>query len=403
MDYAYCKGEQIMQIRKLTAQDYDELLEMLNIAFSRHGTRDVDFLNELPKMWVRDDEHMGHHIGVFEDGKLVSTVGIYPLPVKIGDADFLFVTTGNVATLPEYEGRGYFTLLFTKAMEELDKMGADAARLTGARQRYARYGFEAAGTSYKISFNKNNRIKYYGDAGADISFRQIHPEDTDDLAFCRALSQKSNIYVERSAEAGYRDMYLALCSKHAAPYLALRKGKPIGYLAAKADNQLIGRSENGRHILELRTTAEEDYAPVVCAWQRHVGTEITLGIAPHMPGPLQALCAGAESVSVVSPSRFKIINFAGIADALMKLKARSAMAPGEAVLGIEGYGNLRLYVTESGAGCEITDMQAELTLDRLAATRLLFGPLPTESVTARNPLLSQWLPLPLSWDTLDYV
>jgi len=390
-----------MEIRKLCADDYDELLAMLNTTFGTKNRRETDFLNELPKMWVRDDEHLGHHLGLFEDGVLAATVGIYPFTVHIGNHSFLFATTGNVATLPQYEGRGYFNTLFSMAMEELKNLGADAARLGGARQRYGRFGFEAAGTAYHFTFNKNNRTKFYGDAGQDITFLPIRREDTEILAYCDKLSRTAALYVERSAVEGFRDVYLALCSKHAAPYLALRDGKPIGYLAAKADNQFVGQSVNGRHILELRTEAEDDYIPVVCAWQRHVGTEITLSLPPHMPRLVRALCAGAESVSVGSPSRFKIVNFAGITDALMKLKPH--LPAGEVILSVTGYGNLRLFSDGTAAGCEKTGLPAEITLDPCAATRLLFGPLGPETVIPHHPVLSAWLPLPLSWDTLDYV
>jgi len=48
-------------------------------------------------------------------------------------------------------------------------------------------------------------------------------------------------------------------------------------------------------------------------------------------------------------------------------------------------------------------LPAEITLDPSAATRLLFGPLGPETVIPHHPVLSAWLPLPLSWDTLDYV
>lgn len=392
-----------MEVRKLTVNDYDALLTLLNTTFGHKNRREVDFLNELPKMWVRDDEHMGHHLGLFEDNKLVATVGIYPLPIRIGKASFLFATTGNVATHPDYEGRGFFNTLFTAAMQEVEEMGVDAARLGGARQRYGRFGFEAAGTAYKFTLTENNRIKYYQNAGSDITFREICREDTEALAYCDRLSRQANIYVERSPEEGFRDVYLALCSKHAAPYLALRAGIPIGYLAAKADNQYVGRSQNGQNILELRTERTEDHIAAACAWQRHVNTAITLNLPPHMPEELRVLCAGAESVSIASPSRFRIRNFAGIADALMKLKAEMGMAPGEAVISITGYGNLYLYAGETGAGCKKTELPAEITLDPLQATRLLFGPLPPETEIGYHPVLSRWLPLPLSWDTLDYV
>ena len=107
-----------MEIRKLTANDYDGLLDLLNGVFANKYKRAMDFLCEQPKMWVRDEEHMNKHVGVFEDGRLVSVVGIYPLHLNILGKELLFATTGNVATLPVYEGRGYFTKLFSIAMED---------------------------------------------------------------------------------------------------------------------------------------------------------------------------------------------------------------------------------------------------------------------------------------------
>ena len=41
-----------MEMRWLTADDYDELLAMLNTVFATKYGRDVDFLAEQPKMWV---------------------------------------------------------------------------------------------------------------------------------------------------------------------------------------------------------------------------------------------------------------------------------------------------------------------------------------------------------------
>ena len=141
------------EIKKLTAEHYDELLALLNYTFGNKNGKEVDFLTEQPKMWVRDDAHMGRHLGVFEDGKLCAVVGVYPLQTVIDGEKILFATTGNVATHPEYEGRGYFNALFCEAMKELESMNADAARLGGARQRYERFGYESCGASYLFNFN----------------------------------------------------------------------------------------------------------------------------------------------------------------------------------------------------------------------------------------------------------
>ena len=392
-----------MEVKRLGAENYDELLDLLNAVFANKYGRDMDFLSEQPKMWVRDDEHMRKHFGIFEDGRLVAVSGIYPLSVKIGDKTLKFATTGNVATHPDYEGRGYFSATFGKAIEELTELGVDVARLGGARQRYARFGYEPAGAIYRISFCTDNRIKYFGDRGGEVEFKRIEREDTEALAYADALARKSKIYVERSQDDGYRDVFLALSTKHSVPYLAIKGGKPIGYLSAYANRQFVGYSEWGTNVSEIRAESTSLFVDMVCAYQKKVGASILFSLPPYMTEELNLFAKGAEAVSVSSPTHLKVMNYEALADALMKIKDGTAMLEGEAVIEIEGYGKLRFYNLRGVRGCEISDREASITLDKLSATRVIFGHLPPFEIMEKSPLLASWLPLPISWDTLDYV
>lgn len=392
-----------MELKRLKAENYDELLNLLNLTFSNKYGREMDFLSEQPKMWVRDDEHMEKHFGIFEDGRLVAVTGLYPFTVRIGDAALKFATTGNVATHPDYEGRGYFSATFDRVMEELPKMGIDVARLGGARQRYARYGYEPAGTVYKINFGKDNRIKYFRDGGADVEFFRIEKENTDALKYVNGLSRKSKIFVERSEEYGYLDVFAAISTKHSVPYLAVRGGKPIGYISAYANKQYVGYSEWGTNVSEIRAESCSDFVDMICAYQRRVEASILFSLPPYMTEELNIFSKSAEAISVASPSHFKVMNYEKLADALMRIKEKDTMLKGEAIMEIDGYGALRFYCGDGECGCERCDAKAALTLDRLSATRVLFGHLPPYEIKAKSPLLASWLPLPLSWDTLDFV
>lgn len=393
-----------MDIRKLTAEDYDSLLNLLNTVFATKYGRDMDFLCEQPRMWKRDDEAMGKHTGVFEGGKLVSVVGVYPLPVKIGDEKLLFATTGNVATLPEYEGRGYFTKLFTLAMTEIEEMGVDAARLGGARQRYARYGFEPSGSSFRINLNSDNRVKFFKDRGANVVFEKIKRDSINALRYISSVINKKDFFVERGNADGYLDLYLLLGTKHSASYVAKRGDKMIGYLCATADAQYVGVSDFGRNITEYGYNSTEDMLDMLSAYQRKVGSEITLTVAPHETALLQALSSGAEYVSLVSPSRFKIMNYVKLTNALIKLKDKAEELPiGESVIAIEGYGRIKLYKNLFCQGAEMTEVEPDISLSPAEATRLLFGHLPAFATKKVPKSLKAFLPLPLSWNTLDYV
>ena len=145
-----------MELKRLTAENYDELIGLLDYVFGKKNGKETSFEKSLPGMCRRTDEAMGKHVGIFEDGKLVSALGIYPLPCKIFGEEFMFSTVGNVATLPDYEGRGYMSIILDEAMKELSRIGADASRLGGVRQRYGRYGYEPAGVKYTFTLTSHN-------------------------------------------------------------------------------------------------------------------------------------------------------------------------------------------------------------------------------------------------------
>ena len=391
-----------MEMRWLRAGDYDELLEMLNATFANKYGREVDFLTEQPKMWVRDDEHMGRHLGIFEDGRLVSVAGIYPLPTVIMGEKLNLMTTGNVATLPAYEGRGYFTKIFSELMKKLDEYGADAARLGGARQRYSRFGYEQCGTSYRVEYTATNRTRCFGDEDTGIEFRRVLPTDKESLSFIRDLVAKKPFYVIRGG-GDLDEQYRALTTKHSLPYLALRFGEPIGYISAAASGVFVGAAEWGDVIGEVGVVNESVRVDMINAWQKKVGKDISFTLAPHEVEALSAFGGVAELVTVGVPSNFKIMNYERIANALMKLKASYADMPiGEGILGICEYGNLRFYNTGHECGCELTDRSATLTVDKLTASRLIFGYMPPSAFPGVPHELAAFLPLPLSWNTLDY-
>lgn len=386
-----------MEIKKLTAEHYDELLALLNYTFGNKGGKTVDFLSEQPKMWVRDDAHMGCHLGAFEGGKLCAVVGVYPLQTVIDGEKFLFATTGNVATLPEYEGRGYFSALFAEAMRELERIGADAGRLGGARQRYERFGYEGCGSSYLFNFNAKNRTRGFSvTAGQGIEFSPITPKDAAALVFCRSLRMRLPIYVERPMDGGGIDIYRSMCSKNKKPYLATRDGKPVGYVCCSADGKDIG---------EFDATDTVTKVEMVCAWQAIAPEEtVSFSVPVFDCEALRLFCATAENYRVTYPSRFKFRNFEGITNAMMRYHAReNGLIDGEWTLGIEGYGSLCLFVRNGVGGCKKTNAVPELTLDSLAASRLLFGPDCPVAVADVPPIPRSWLPLPFSWGALDAI
>ena len=385
-----------MEIRTLNKNDYDELLTLLNKSFATVRNRPVDFLRGQPKMWVRDDAHMARHIGAFEDGHLVSVVGIYPLSLHVGDALLRVATTGNVATHPEYMGRGYFSKLFSLAMERAEKEDYDLLRLGGQKQRYGRFGFEDCGSIYSILFSEKNRAAFPDREYEDITFDPLERDALSDLRYARELNEKMLCFVERDPCENERDTFLVLQTKYSEAYIAKKNGIPCGYLCA---------AEGGKTVTEIRAENAKDFVVIAAALQKRAGCSITLPIAPWMKKELSIAAHTAEVITTLTPSKFKLLKPARVIDAFMKLRHSLApMQKGELLFEIEGHGTLCLAVDDSGARCEKTEeREADLKLSAKTAAQMLFGPLPAPVFAALPPHVLSWLPLPLSWNFIDVV
>ena len=388
----------MIEIRKLKKDDMEELFDLLNTTFGTKYGRPMHFDLEQPKMWVKDDLHMERHIAVFEDGKMAAVVGIYPLPAVIGGEKFLFCTTGNVATLPQYEGKGYFSKIFPLAIEEARKQGAVSARLGGARQRYGRYGFEPCGPAYEFRITDHNAK--YTRAAEGITLEEIKREDKETLAYCNALMKKKIFYVERSTEENYRDVYLALCSKEAKPFLVKRNGSPIGYISAKG---------NFSSIFEFSFEDEADVlAASAAAALQNANKMTSVIVPPTMPKAIAILQAAAQEIAIVHPSRFCILQYERLVNRLLKVKESLVPLPAcDLVLKIEDGECLHLHTGADGAYCKATSEAPDITLPHLEAQRFLFG-MRADDLLASLPAEKQFalrniLPLPLTWATNDYV
>jgi len=378
-----------MEIRRLASEHYDKLLSLLNFVFTRQNKREMDFEKEMPKMCVRDDEHMGRHIGIFDGERLVACMGIYPFEILVAGEKLLFATTGNIAVHPDYEGQGYMGKMMDAAMAELDRLDVDGARLGGLRSRYNRYGFEACGLNYGFTFTEKNRLRYFPDFKDDVTFKRIGKDDANYLAFTVALYNKGKISLPRTES----NAFSCLTMWQNVPYIAFRGDKPIGYICA---------DHSGRAIAEIDATDTASLADIVCAWQKNTNANITFYRQAHMIDSIRLFAAACESFSVYSPSHFKIRRWERVIDAFMKLKASySPLAEGELYIGIAGYGNLLVFSNADGAGCRLCDHVTNLTLDPLVAARYIFGPLPPLCAADTSALAEAWFPLPLSWNGQD--
>lgn len=368
-------------VERLGLRDHDEMLDMLNRVFAEHNNNPAfKFQAVLPKMARPTEETMRRHFAIRENGRIVAALGVYPLPTVIAGERFLFSTVGNVGTLPEARGKGYMTLLLAEAMAELDRIGADASRLGGKQERYARYGYFPCGTAYRFLLPQGAEAK-----PAAISLRPIARDDTSALEWCAALYRRNAFRAERNTP---KDFYDTLTAFQCRPLLALDgAGSPAGYVAL---------SENGREASELEADGPAHFQAIVQALRA------TGDITVVLPLGKQAEAAYLKKISAesacFSPSLFYIRNWAGILNALLRWKAvEHALPDFSETLSITGYGALTIECHGGKARCFPASAPAQRVLTPMEAAQTFLGPCP-EWEAGRTVF-----PLPLTWRGQDRV
>ena len=384
------------KIEQLKAGDLKELLYFLNLCF-KGDPYAMHFEKGLPKLWVDDDEHMGKHYAVKENGKIVAVVGIYIFDTFICGEKFRFATVGNVATAPECRGRGYLHNFYIMANDILEKEGVDVARLGGKRSRYERYGYEPCGSLYKARIDRAVADKFIKDNNVpDYKFVRVTAEDTENLKRVKEYYELNNIRIDRGKTID--DFYLSTAAWDASIYMAFDGDEPVGYLLTQP---------GGDWCTESYAKTPEHLVGMISRFLLSTeNTSISTNIPPDRPADIalfDKICLGS---SIDKPSHFKILNREKLTNALLKLgNSLTPYMDGEVILGIEGEGNYLISVNNCVPCCEKTERDADLTLPYLDSARFMFGPIPPNFVAnlpkEKAGFISQIFPLPLYWNNQD--
>lgn len=382
-----------MEIRRLKKEHYDELISLLNLVFSEQNKCVMDFEHELPNMCKRDDVHMSKHVGLFVGNKLVSVVGVYPLPAKVLDCEIRFCTVGNVATHPDYKGRGYMNTLLNRAMEIVKEEGYDICRLGGDRARYLRFGFELCGRNYSYYIiPQNTRKSLLSSYGQNTRVHEILPNDEKALTFARELYHQNKVSVLRNDNDV---MYRVMTAWKNVPYLVLKNDMPIGYFTLTPDQKTVS---------EAAAINKDSYLDTVVAISNYLNDGFSITLFEHDIDLLREINKCAEYMSIQIPSSFNVVNFERVVDAYIKLKSSyTCLAAGCVTISIKGYGKIKIFADENHCGCFSFDGECDFELSKPEATRFIFGMHPPVSVIEPNLFAKANFPLPLSWNTQNRV
>ena len=155
-------------------------------------------------------------------------------------------------------------------------------------------------------------------------------------------------------------------------------GEMAGYLVAGGD---------GGQVVELVGRDQEAALAMAPAWvQARDAGSVRFSLPPEQRGLVRGLGAVGESVSVASSGNWQVFDWAATVEALMGVC--DDLPEGEADLGIEGYGKLRIRVRDGRVECRRDDASDGGDWDPRTAMRA-FGPLAPDLVTAVPPALAR--------------
>jgi len=383
-----------MRIEQLTANDFEEAMDFMNMVFGAHGPH--DFANLLPALYQPTDELMKCIWAIRESGRIVAIVGSHPLEWKVLNATLNLSGIGGVSSHPKRRGKGYMQELMKHCVAEMHSNGVHASWLGGQRQRYGYYGYEKCGVTYEYNLSKNNLRHVFGKAKSNITFRPLDQLDNTHLKGIADLHATNSI--RRMRPINHFDTILR--SWNNVPYIAIGSdGRMIGYIVASSDKS---------SIVELTGVSEGKPAfEIARAWtEQQPGSSVRFHLPPwhELLTPLGNI---AESYSIHNSGNWLILDWESTVDALLNARLSiTKLNEGRVVIEIISQGRFALQIDSEGATCKKCEDDADISIDAAAAHRLLFGPLPPETIVPSCEALytlSQWCPLPLSWSRQDAV
>lgn len=124
------------------ADDIPELLDFLYGIFTANNPTHPRFEDLYPDLLAVDGDKPARHYVMRRDGKIVSSIGTYPMTMNVAGCKVSMHGLGQVATAPEMTGRGYMTQMLLAAIARMEQEGAAVSWLSGRHDRYARFGWE---------------------------------------------------------------------------------------------------------------------------------------------------------------------------------------------------------------------------------------------------------------------
>lgn len=363
--------------RLLESEEFDELMAMLDRCFSyEHGGMAARF------PFVYDQALPEHHAVVVVDGEIVSHVACVPQTLIVGTETAIECHgIGGVATAKPHRGNGYMTALLTFWLDRMDDKDVPLAALGGDRTRYGHFGWEHVGQEVRYRITPRT-------APESTPNGKVVVYDGDQFEALRALHGKHDLRVQRDREVTH-----AIYGQRGIETLLYynENGTLRAYIC-------LSRESQNRTVRELGGDANSLQALVAHCFRWYDLDSLTVYVHPTHP-------LNEQLGSMSSGWRTQLHRLLNIRDLPALIKAYAprlerrwnrlqTTLDGRLSMGIDGEKTgVRLSYGPGGLDVKIIDTAPEISLDRRAAARLLFGTGRCEPITAEYPVFDVLFPL----------
>lgn len=163
------------ELRLIREEDVPQCIRVANEVFRTVGQKGME--EAFPHLYAKGNRQS---FGAFEEGRLVSFLGMAPQSVRIGEARLDVLSVGSVCTLAEARGKGYASRLFALAKAHAAHAGASLVLVSGDRPLYTEAGCHRFGSVRKYVLD-GEQVRQSRDSGAGNA-REWEPADLFGMA-----------------------------------------------------------------------------------------------------------------------------------------------------------------------------------------------------------------------------
>ncbi len=344
-----------MKIRKATQQDMPQVIDVINTTFGQVRDYDFDIRDVQPKVYSSSQDYSDIHTIVEEDNKIISVAGCYKNCVNVSGKQYPFSILGSVATLPEYQGKGYFKKLISTVIENSQQQGDVFMMLTGLRHRYNYFGFEKCGFRYYFDIDIN--FCKYQDSLQGLTLVEYTKQDLDSIY---------NIFIQKNPviPRQKQDFALTLKTSHSEIFVYKLNGKTIGYTTFSFLKNRVNE-----------INVPNQYLPycVKLLFEKFNQHNITIVVSPYDKDTVKILDTFAEDKKSTEQIHFKVFDMVKFLTMVLELnKSIKTLTDCQHIVKIDNQ-TIDITISDNNIKVTLTDAQPTRCFSESEFLRYIFS------------------------------